>query len=142
MTILHATGIYFEGKGLLLRGKSGVGKSDLAIRMMSRGAELVGDDYVELTVNRQGQLIMTAPKNIAGKIELHNVGIIDVPYRASAVVDLVLDLVDGTGLPSLDRLPSRETVQIAGKDIPCLGFYGLEASAPEKISAALKLHCS
>ncbi|MEC9182929.1 MAG: aldolase, partial [Pseudomonadota bacterium] len=44
MEIVHATAIAIDGKGVLLRGPSGSGKSDLALRLLEAGGVLIGDD--------------------------------------------------------------------------------------------------
>ncbi len=137
MALIHGTGISYEGKGLLIMGPSGSGKSDLALRMIGCGAILIGDDYVELSQGEAGRAVMGTVKNIAGKIEVHNVGILDVPFRAQCEIDLVLNLVNNVG--QLDRLPEIKEITVDCISLPCLEFYGFEPSAPEKIKAALAI---
>ncbi|MCK5424439.1 MAG: HPr kinase/phosphatase C-terminal domain-containing protein [Emcibacter sp.] len=139
MTLTHATGILFEGKGVLIMGPSGSGKSDLALRLMAQGAELIGDDYVEVSRQKDGRLIMTVPATIAGKMEVRNVGILEVAFRPTAEIDLALCLVTEDEAYQLERLPEQKFITLEGGDIPCLDFYGLEGSAPEKLWAALKI---
>ena len=105
MTLTHATGILFEGKGVLIMGPSGSGKSDLALRLMAQGAELIGDDYVEVSRQKDGRLIMTVPATIAGKMEVRNVGILEVAFRPTAEIDLALCLVTDDEAYQLERLP-------------------------------------
>ncbi len=139
MTLIHATGIFFAGKGVMIKGPSGVGKSDLALRMMALGAELVGDDYVMVTGNNKGRLTMESAPNIAGKIEVRNVGILEVSFRPKAEIDLVLCLVTAEEAQHLERMPEQKKMTVEGIDIPCLDFYGLEVTAPEKLKAAIKI---
>ncbi|PCI31847.1 MAG: hypothetical protein COB54_08980 [Alphaproteobacteria bacterium] len=139
MTLIHATGIWLDGKGVLLRGPSGSGKSELALRLMGLGAELVGDDYVEVSRAQGGLVIMKAPPNISGLIEVRHVGILAVPFRPMAEVDLVLDLVSRRKVAQLDRLPEQKTTLIEAVAVPCLDFDALAAAAPEKLRAALKI---
>ncbi len=136
MTLIHATGIFYESRGVLLTGPSGSGKSDLALRMMARGAELVGDDYLQLSIDKTGRLVMSPAANIAGRIEVRNVGIMSVPHRAVAPVDLILDLKDRA---QLDRLPEPKFSELEGVNIPCLDFHAFDLSAPEKLRAALNI---
>jgi len=136
MTLIHGTGIFYEGKAVLLRGVSGSGKSDLALRMMACGAKLIGDDYLEVTQGEDGRLIMASPSTIRGRIEVRNVGILEVPYQPSAPIDLILLLGD---IARLERLPEARTICLEGVVVPCLEFYAFEASAPEKFRAALKI---
>ncbi|MBL4894033.1 MAG: hypothetical protein JKY59_04055, partial [Emcibacter sp.] len=121
----------------VLQGASGTGKSDLALRLMALGAELVGDDYLEVSAGDNGRVMMVAPKNIAGQIEVRNVGLLNVPHRAEAEIDLVLNLVPVEGIERLARLPEPQRISLDGVTVPCLDFYAFESSAPEKIRAAI-----
>ncbi len=96
---IHATGLLFRGRGLLLRGPSGAGKSFLALSLLEKGegdnppACLIGDDRIDLSL-RHGRPHMQGPPAIAGKIELFGRGILSRPFMQGAPVDLVVDLVD------------------------------------------------
>lgn len=130
---VHATSIAIDGQGVLLAGPSGSGKSDLALRLIDRGAELVSDDYT-LVKRIDGRLIATAPVNIIGKIEVRGIGVVDLPYVAEAPVVLLIDLSD-----LVDRLPDVPTMRmIAGVNVPIVKLVPLEASAPIKAELALK----
>jgi serine kinase of HPr protein (carbohydrate metabolism regulator) len=96
---IHATGLVIEGRGLLIRGRSGSGKSLLALSLIDRAemqgesAALVGDD--RLVLMRGAEAVhMQAPVGIAGKIELRGRGIVARPHVKSAPVHLVVDLVE------------------------------------------------
>lgn len=130
---LHASCIARDGRALLIRGRSGSGKSDLALRLIDRGAILVSDDY---TVVRRvnGRLLARAPSNIEGKIEVRGIGILDIEAIADAPVCLVVDL-DAPG----ERLPQKlESLRVAGVDVPTVALNALEASAPIKVEMALR----
>jgi serine kinase of HPr protein (carbohydrate metabolism regulator) len=60
MIMVHGTTVALEGEGVLLRGPSGSGKSDLALRLIDGGARLVADDQTELTRTANG-LIARSP---------------------------------------------------------------------------------
>jgi serine kinase of HPr protein (carbohydrate metabolism regulator) len=79
---IHATCISLEGLGFLLRGPSGIGKSDLALRMMEYNSQLIADDRVDLTLEG-GILIAQAPTCLRGLLEVRGVGVIEVPYSNS-----------------------------------------------------------
>jgi serine kinase of HPr protein (carbohydrate metabolism regulator) len=98
-TNVHGTGVVVGGIGLLLRGASGAGKSLLALELLERQAllgkpgSLVADDRIDLAVE-EGSLVMHAPANIAGLIELRGRGIVARPFLTQAPLHLVVDLVD------------------------------------------------
>jgi len=122
--------------GVLILGKSGTGKSDLALRMIENGARLVADDRVELLV-RGGQLMARAPQRLAGLIEVRGAGIVALPHVAEARVALAVMLE----ARSPARMPDAEfyappLAEARGK-IPLLRLSAFEASAPAKIALAV-----
>jgi serine kinase of HPr protein (carbohydrate metabolism regulator) len=130
---LHASCVVKNGKAILIAGRSGTGKSDLALRLIDRGAELVSDDY---TIVRRigGRLVAAAPPNIAGKIEVRGLGILAFDSVPEAPVCLLVDL-DAT----VERLPEpSELLKIAGVELPAIAIDALEASAPVKVELALE----
>lgn len=127
---VHATCVAIGGAGVLIRGGSGSGKSDLALRLIDRGAMLVADDYVALA-NRDGVLIASPPPTIAGRIEVRGIGIVAVPFRAEAPVALAIRL------GSEERLPEPATETWQGVRIPLVMIDPHPASAPIKVELAL-----
>ena len=130
---VHASCVAIKGRAVLIAGPSGSGKSDLALRLIERGARLVSDDYTEL-VPEGGRLLASPPERIAGKIEVRGVGIVEREWVGGVAVCLLVDL----GAP-VERLPEPGTCLIAGVAVPWLGLAALEASAPIKVEAALNL---
>jgi HPr kinase/phosphorylase len=107
--ILHATCIAVDGRGLLIMGPSGSGKSALALQLIAYGAQLVADDRTEIT--RQGEaLIATCPAAIRGRIEARGVGILSARAVASARLTLAVDLAQVES----HRLPPRRSVSVLG----------------------------
>lgn len=135
MSLYHATCILIKGKGVLLEGPSGAGKSDLALRLMSLGAQLVSDDYITLS-KKAGALVATAPEKIAGKMEVRGLGLIDINHAREAAIDLVIELKPREHVP---RLPKGNTKTLEGVSIPTLTLHAFDASTPDKILLALKL---
>lgn len=133
---LHATCVAIGGRGVLLIGASGAGKSDLALRLIDRGAELVSDDGTRLTA-RDGRLQASAPTTIAGRIEARGIGILDVPARAEASVALMIALDQPVPRMPEEPLPMRE---IEGIALPVLALDPFPASAPVKVEKALSLY--
>jgi len=129
MALIHATCIAIAGTGVLIRGPSGAGKSDLALRLIDGGAELVADDYCETRAEGE-QLLVQAPANIAGKIELRGYGIAALPYRKSAAVRLVVDLMPEK---DIERMPETTTCIVDGVSLPRLMVDAFSASSAAKV---------
>lgn len=129
--IVHASCVSIGGRGVLLAGRSGAGKSDLALRLIDRGAALVSDDYTELR-RVGGRLLARAPAAISGKIEIRGVGLIALKPAADVPVCLYADL----DCPP-ERLPDAAAIRLAGQDIPRIALAALEPSAPLKLEYAL-----
>lgn len=141
--IVHGTCVAFGGKAALLRGRSGAGKSDLALRFMAVGPEgdqeprLVADDQVVVEPRNGAGLIASSPATIAGKIEVRGLGIVEVPHLAEAALVLVVDLVPSEDVP---RMPEKapQSIEIAGRRISLLRLSAFEPSAPLKLKLALQ----
>lgn len=131
---IHATTVAIDGRAIVLRGPSGSGKSDLALRLIETGAELVADDRTILTA-RNGDLLAASPEAIAGLLEVRGVGLLSMPYRDAAPVALVADL-DGARVPT--RLPEPAAETLEGVSVPRVDLAPFEASAPAKLRAALR----
>ncbi len=132
--LAHATCLALEGRAVLLRGPSGSGKSDLALRLIEEGARLISDDQTLLT-ERDGRLTASAPASIAGKLEVRGLGIQRVPSLGEAPLALIVDLV-GSG--AVERLPERQSEEILGVTLPRVALDPFTASAPAKLRLALK----
>lgn len=131
--MLHASTVEIGGRAVLIEGKPGSGKSDLALRLIDRGARLVSDDYT-LVKRERSQLLATAAPNIAGKIEVRGIGIVELGNVEDVPVGLVVTL----GEP-VERLPAEAVMRkIAGVAVPLVALNGLEASAPVKVELALR----
>jgi HPr kinase/phosphorylase len=133
MIRVHGTSVALGGDGVLLRGPSGSGKSDLALRLIDQGAKLVADDQTELRLIGSA-LRMSAPSTIAGRIEVRGVGILHVACAKSAPLRLVIDLVASE---AVERLPEPETCEFLGCRVSRLLLAPFEASATAKLRFAL-----
>jgi serine kinase of HPr protein (carbohydrate metabolism regulator) len=116
--VLQASAVAIEGRALLILGPPGTGKSSLALALIERGAELLGDDAVTLTPEG-ARLIASPPPHIAGLIEVRGVGLIRMTPAAPAPVALALEL----GADPAERLPGALPQRmIAGIAVPVLAF--------------------
>ena len=130
---IHGTCVDLAGTGVLLRGPSGSGKSDLALRLIDGGAALVADDRVNLAA-LDGILSATAPANLAGLIEVRGMGIMRLPAIARTVVGLVVDLVPED---AIERLPDPARCRLLGIETPLLQLDAKAASAAAKVRLAV-----
>src|ERR1017187_5196456 len=101
MIRVYGTSVALGGDGILLRGRAGSGKSDLALRLIDQGGRLVADDQTELHLDGD-EIWMTAPASIQGRIEVRGLGILPVPSVATAPLRLVADLVSPA---DIERMP-------------------------------------
>jgi serine kinase of HPr protein (carbohydrate metabolism regulator) len=130
--LFHASCVAVGGRAVLIAGDSGAGKSDLALRLIDRGAALVSDDQVVLSAE-DGQLIASAPATIAGQIEVRGLGIMAMPHRTAMPVSLLIQL----GAPA-ERMPEPRARMLCGIAVPVVALDPFEPSAPIKAELALR----
>ena len=129
---VHASSVAIGGRAVLITGPSGAGKSDLALRLLDRGFTLVSDD--QTIVRRDGdRLIASAPPQIAGKLEIRGIGILEMETASDVPVALLVELTS-----EIQRLPddSRER-PLLGVPLPLISIDAMTASAPSKVALAL-----
>jgi serine kinase of HPr protein (carbohydrate metabolism regulator) len=129
---VHASTVASEGRAVLITGPSGSGKSDLTLRLLDRGFTLVSDD--QTVVRRAGdRLVASAPANIAGKLEIRGIGIVDMPAVKDVPVALLVELTS-----EIQRLPddSRER-PVLGVRLPLISVDAMTASAASKVALGL-----
>lgn len=131
---IHATAVAVGGRAILLLGKSGAGKSDLALRLiMNKNAVLIADDRVDIqSVN--GVLKASCPKNIQGLLEVRGIGLCKFPFLERA--DVALAVLLSENAEEIERLPEKETISFLQTEIPLIKLCPFEVSAAEKVIVA------
>lgn len=119
-------------RGVLITGAPGAGKSDLALRLTGRGWRLVADDYAHVVASAS-RLYAIAPETIAGRMEARGVGVLTACARGLTRLSLAVELTDRP----VERLPESDSRVFEGVALPVLRLNGFEASAVEKVAAAL-----
>lgn len=130
----QASCVAIGGRGVLIEGAPGTGKSSLALALIDRGAVLVGDDGV-LLEQRDGHLWALPHPNISGLLELRNVGLLTYPC-APARLALVLRLDD----TAPRHVEAAERTPLAGFELPLLRLWPGGAVLHLRAEAALKLY--
>jgi serine kinase of HPr protein (carbohydrate metabolism regulator) len=129
---IHATTVALEGRAVAISGLSGAGKSDLALRLVDRGFILVSDDRT-IVKREADRLVASAPSNIAGKLEVRGIGIVEMEAASEVPVALLVELAS-----DIQRLPDDDRERlILGVAIPLVNINAMEASAPSKVALAL-----
>ena len=132
--LVHGTAVAIEGDAVLLRGRSGAGKSDLALRLIDGGARLVADDQAELQRTAK-HVLVRSPMAIAGLLEVRGIGIVRVEPLAEAPLALLVDLVPPE---EVERLPELSLEQVLGLAVRLITLAPFEASAAAKIRIAVR----
>lgn len=132
MIARQATCVAIRGRAILIEGDSGTGKSALALALIDRGAELIGDDGVLLAPSGDRLLARPHP-NTRGLIEVRNLGLLTFPVREEAPVALALRLD-----PAAARfIEEPESLTLAGHTVPLVRLW--PDAAPPALKAELAL---
>ncbi|HEX8536180.1 MAG TPA: HPr(Ser) kinase/phosphatase, partial [Cystobacter sp.] len=123
---LHGVLIDVFGVGVLLLGKSGIGKSEIALDLVMRGHRLVADDIVDVTRRRQGVVYGTGNAVIRHHMEIRGLGIINIKdlfgvasVRERKMIELVIELQEWDPHQEYDRLGVEDRfMSIVGVDVP------------------------
>jgi len=111
---------------VLIRGESGIGKSECVLTLIEHGYSLVSDDATQITLHEGRELIGTSPEVTRDHMEVRGIGIINVPamfgirsIRTNKRVDLVVDLKPWEQVPDIERLGMEDkTVELLGIPVP------------------------
>lgn len=125
-THVHGVLVDVLGVGVLLLGKSGIGKSECALDLVIRGHRLVGDDIISVKKKVPASLVGQAGETIQYHMEIRGLGIINIKdlfgvssIREKKIIDMVLELVEWDPEHEYDRLGIDDRVyNILGVDLP------------------------
>jgi HPr kinase/phosphorylase len=126
VTSEHGSMVDIMGIGVLIRGASGIGKSECVLGLIERGYSLVSDDITRFRVLEGRQLIGTSKELTRFHMEVRGIGIINVAavfgagsVRPEKQLDLVVTLKDWNEMEEIDRIGlDRETLDILGIPVP------------------------
>lgn len=127
-THVHGVLVDVLGVGVLLLGKSGIGKSECALDLVIRGHRLVADDIIYMKKKMPAALVGQAGETIQHHMEIRGLGIINIKdlygvssIREKKIIDLVLELIEWDPVQEYDRLGIDDQVHtILGVDLPHL----------------------
>lgn len=142
---VHGTAIVIDGRGVLLRGNPGSGKSSLALRLIDNpgyGAHdtllralLIADDQVCL-IRKQDKITMSPPHNLRGLLEVRGLGIVKVPYGQQADLYLVVDLCPRDKVSRLPEAREQE-IELHGLIFRRIAIDPFQVASPAIIRVAL-----
>ena len=121
--IVHASCVDVQGRGLLILGASGTGKSALALSLMALGARLVADDRTILTA-QGNHVVATCPPSLRGMIEARGVGILNADPLESSPLVLAVDMnqTEAQRLPPLRHVTFCERTITLVHSVPSPHF--------------------
>jgi HPr kinase/phosphorylase len=133
MDQFYATAVIYCGFGILIRGPSGSGKSDLALRLIDDGADLIADDQVVIKAVGQ-ELYLSAPDSLSGLIEVRGIGVIKIEYVSDIRLCLIVELDPSN---EIQRIPTIKEELIKNIPVPVINMYAFESSVLAKIKIIL-----
>ncbi len=145
---LHGSLVDVYGIGLLLTGRSGIGKSEVALDLVERGHRLVADDLVLVTRNARGVIMGEAREDFSHIMEIRGLGVVDVSsvfgiqgVRKMKRIEVEVRLVEWDQKGSYDRTGLEEQVTtILGVEIPCVTLPILPGKNITVISEVIALN--
>jgi HPr kinase/phosphorylase len=142
---IHATTVSLNGRGVLIRGVPGSGKSELALRLIDQPGQGVGDvplkgvlvaDDQTIITPRDGALWATVPKSLEGLLEVRGIGLVHMPFVEEVEIALVVDLLQAG---TFERLPQEQELfaTLEGIAVPRIPLDKAQPAAPAIIRMAL-----
>jgi len=131
--LLHASSAALDGEAVLILAPPGGGKSDLLLRLLGRGWDLVADDQLALKAI-EGRLQASPPPALAGRMEIFGLGLVEGLAWRAAPLRLAVRLV---AREEVERLPLPKEWEALGVALPLLELNGAAASAPDVLACAM-----
>lgn len=136
MKNVHGSSLVYEGKGILILGKSGSGKSSLCLKLIkSEGAILISDDRTEMRVAGE-RIFMHSPSEIAGLLEVRGLGVVKVDFIREHRLNLVIELVDN--IDDVVRMPKEEYYIFDNIKVRKFKFHITDVTLLEKINLLIE----
>ena len=128
----NATSVVIDSFGLMISGLSGIGKSDLALRLIDSGATLISDD-ITICKRVNNKVYLFPPNKTKGLLEVREIGIINVPYVENINLVMIIDLLKKNN----ERIPEKKVRKILGLNFPVLSLDGKTPSSVIKVKVKL-----
>ncbi len=122
--IIHATCVDINGSGVLILGRSGSGKSSLAINLIALGSKLVADDQCKL-VKKNNSFRIFKPASLPNSIEVRGIGLVSVPTLVETRLDWVVNMDEA----ETERMPDLRFTEIGGCRVPTVFGKNMEELA-------------
>ena len=144
--IVHGVLMEIVGVGVLIVGRSGIGKSENALDLVMRGFRLVSDDVVEVKKIGALDLVGESPEMLRDLLEIRGIGIVDIrrlfgvaAVRPSKKIELVVELLDWDSNADYERVGlGEEKYRLLGIDLPLIR---IPISPGRNVSAVIELAC-
>ncbi|PKB25001.1 Hpr(Ser) kinase/phosphatase [Novosphingobium kunmingense] len=131
--LLNVSAVSCAGRGVLIEGAAGSGKSSLTLALIDRGAMLIGDDGLRIE-SRGNRLIASPPPKASGLIEVRNVGLLPFPTVDAVPLCLVLTLD-----PAAPRfVDAAEILEVEGQTLPLIRLWPDSPQIALRAEAALR----
>lgn len=131
---IHGTCISINDIALVFIGPPGSGKSDLALRLIDQGANLIADDRIDIFAKNK-KLIAKPPKQITGLLEIRGLGIVKINYKPLGIISLIFRM---TSSGDIERLPKIKNWSMHGIILPLFPLDPFSASACAKVRIAIR----
>jgi HPr kinase/phosphorylase len=149
MMLVHATTVAIAGRAIMLRGPSGSGKSELALRLIEQPgsglgrvamkANLVADDQTEV-YQRNKRLWVRCPKTIFGLMELRGLGIVKIKPHVPCPLALIVDLQQAVTIERMPE-PADTMTTLLGHQVPRIRLDATQPAASSLVRLAFVQMC-